>query len=116
MNASAKAIFALFVLFAMAALGNDIYIWYTNPNGEPFAFAALGWITKNYLPNEHQMVVDMLGVETFNSVLTPLLRIPAFFLTAGIAAMVYAIDFITRTIRNMNPGRGKDRDQKLKRR
>ena len=114
MSASAKALFSLFFLFAVAAIGHDIYVW-QNGEGHPFAFAALGWITKTYLPAEHQMMVDMLGPESFNEILTPILKIPAFFLAAGLAAFVFAVDFIQRTIKNLNPGRGKDRDQKLKR-
>lgn len=114
MSTSAKALFSLFVLLALCALGHDIYVWY-NGNGHPFAFAALGWISKTYTPAEHQMAVDTLGADSFNEILTPFLKIPAFFLTAGLAAFVYAIDFIQRTIKNMNPGRGKDKDKKLKR-
>jgi hypothetical protein len=115
MSVTAKAFFSLFLLLAAAALGHDIYVWY-NSNGEPFAFAALGWISKTYLPAEHQLLVDMIGgPESFNSVVTPILRLPAFFLAAGLAVLVYLIDFINRTIKKMNPGRGKDRDQKLKR-
>ena len=115
MSVTAKAFFSLFFLLAAAALGHDIYAWY-NSNGEPFAFAALGWISKTYLPSEHQMFVDMMGgAESLNEIMTPILRIPAFFLAAGLATFVYLIDFISRTISKMNPGRGKDRDQKLKR-
>lgn len=114
MSTSAKALFSLFFILAMCAIGHDIYVW-QNGDGHPFAFAALGWISKTYLPTEHQMVVDMLGPETFNVILTPLLKIPAFFITAGLATLIYALDFIQRRVRNMNPGRGKDRDAKLKR-
>jgi len=114
MSFSAKAFFALFVFFAIASLSHDIYVW-QNSNGFPFAFAALGWITENYFNAEHKMVVETLGAETFNQILTPILKIPAFFLTSGLAALIFIIDFIIRTIKNLNPGRGKDRDQKLKR-
>lgn len=114
MSTSAKAFLSLFFLFALAALGHDIYVWY-NGNGHPFAFAALGWISKTYLPAEHQITIDALGVETFNQILTPILKIPAFFMAVGLAAFVYAVDLIQRTIKNLNPGRGKDRDRKLKR-
>lgn len=112
MSASAKALFSLFVLLALASVGHDIYVW-QNSNGYPFNFAAIGWMTKTYYPDEHQMVVDTLGAETFNSILTPILAIPAFYLTAGLAAFTFAIDFINRMIKNANPGRGKDRDQKI---
>lgn len=114
MSPSAKALFTLFILLALGALGHDIYIW-QNAGGNPFAFAALGWISKTYIPNEHQMLVDMFGADSFNEIFTPFLKIPAFFMAAGLAAFVYAVDFANRTIKNMNPGRGKDRDQKLKR-
>lgn len=114
MSAIAKAFFALFVLLALASLGHDIYVWQSKP-GYPFNFAAIGWMTKTYYPDEHQMMVDALGPETFNDILTPLLRIPAFYLTAGIAALIFAIDFIKRQIRAADPGRGKDRDNKFKR-
>ena len=114
MSASAKAFFGLFIILALCALGHDIYVW-QNANGYPFNFAALGWITKNYWPAEHQMVVDTLGAETFNSILTPILAIPAFFLAGGLAAFTFVVDFLNRLVKRMNPGRGKDRNQKLKR-
>jgi hypothetical protein len=114
MSVSGKAFFLLFTLLALAFLGHDIYYW-QNSNGFPFAFAALGRLSELYFPVEHKTLVDTLGVDTFNQILTPILRIPAFFLMAGLAVFVFAIDFINRTIKNLNPGRGKDRDQKLKR-
>lgn len=113
MSAVAKAFFALFVILALASLGHDIYVWQSKP-GYPFNFAAIGWMTKTYYPDQHQMIVDTLGAETFNEILTPLLAIPAFFLTTGIAALIFVIDFIKRQIRSADPGRGKDRDTKVK--
>jgi len=114
MSASAKAFFGLFILLAIGALAHDIYVW-QNLVDYPFNFAALGWITKNYWPDEHQMVVDTLGAETFNSILTPVLAIPAFFLASGLAAFTFAVDYLNRLVKKLNPGRGKDRDQKIKR-
>lgn len=97
MSSSAKALFLLFILLTLMAVGHDIYIWQTS-DGFPFAFAALGWISKTYIPDIQQIIVDMLGVDLFNTVITPVLRIPATFLAAGIAALIYIIDAIRRKI------------------
>lgn len=113
MSVTAKALFFIFFILAGGALAHDIYVW-QNSNGFPFNFAALGWMAKTYYPDELQLAIDTLGADTFNSILTPLLKIPAFFLTAGLAAFVYAVDFIRRLVKSSNPGRGKDRDQKVK--
>jgi hypothetical protein len=114
MSFAGKFFFGLFILFALGAAAHDIYIWQTS-NGFPFNFAALGWITKTYLPDEHQILVDSLGAESFNAVLTPILKIPAFFLCAGIALLIFCLDFIIRIAKNANPARGKDRTQNIKR-
>lgn len=113
MSANAKAFIFIFVVLALGALAHDIYVWY-NLVDYPFSFAALGWMAKTYYPDELKLVVDTLGAETFNSFLTPLLQIPAFFLTVGLAIAIYAIDFASRKIKNRTPGRGKDRDQQIK--
>lgn len=114
MSAPAKALFAIFFLLALCSLGHDIYIWY-NADGYPFNFAALGWMAKTYYPDELQLTIDTLSPETFNSILTPILKIPAFFLTVGIAAFIYGFDFANRKLKSINnPGRGKDRDDKIK--
>ena len=88
MPRSAKALFALCILLTLVAVGHDIYIWQTS-NGFPFAFAALGWITRTYVPDIQQMIVDAIGVDMFNTILTPILKIPAAFLAAGCAVMIY---------------------------
>lgn len=113
MSAIAKAFMFIFVMLAVAALGHDIYVWQNNP-GYPFNFAAIGWMTKTYFEAEHQMVVDTLSPETFNMILTPILKIPAFFFAAGIAIFIFAIDFANRKLKSSDPGRGKDRDARLK--
>ena len=100
-------------MLALGALAHDIYVWQQD-TAYPFNFAALGWMSKTYYPAEHQMVVDTLSPETFNEILTPLLKIPAFFLMVGIAAFIFVVDFANRMIKNANPGRGKDRDQRVK--
>lgn len=114
MSPAAKAFFALFILLAIGAVAHDIYIW-QNANGFPFEFAALGWIAKKYYPDELQLTIDTLSPETFNMILTPVLKIPAFFLAIGMAVFVYVVDFINRQVKNMTTTtRGKDRDQKIK--
>ena len=113
MSVTAKFFLFIFALLALGSLAHDIYVW-QNSNGFPFSFAALGWIAKTYYPDELQLTIDTLTPETFNTVLTPILKIPAFFLTAGLAIFVFVVDFINRTIKNSVPGRGKDRDQQLK--
>jgi hypothetical protein len=70
------------VVLPLAALGHDIYVW--QETGNPFAFAALGWITKTYLPDYHKAAVEMLSPENFNMLLTPVLEQKAFFLGLGI--------------------------------
>lgn len=114
MSPAAKAFFAIFILIAIGAVAHDIYIW-QNSNGYPFEFAALGWLAKNYYPEQLQMTIDTLSPETFNAVLTPVLKIPAFFMAIGIAAFIYVVDFIKRKVTSATAsGRGKDRDTKIK--
>lgn len=109
MSPSAKAFFGIFVLLALGALGHDLYIWYYSDN-YPFEFAALGWIAKQYYPDELQITIDTVGADAFNAILTPILQMKAFFLATGLAIFVYVVDFAQRKIKNMVPGRGKDRD------
>lgn len=97
MSRSVKPFFLLCILLTLGAVGHDIYIWQTS-NGFPFAFAALGWISKTYIPDIQQQVVDMLGVDLFNAVLTPILKIPAAFFTAGLTMIIYVGGRIHRTI------------------
>lgn len=114
MSKSGKSLFSLFMLLALIALGHDVYLWYVS-DGFPFNFAALGWITKTYLSSEHQLVVETLGPDTFNAILTPILKIPAVFITGGIAALIAVIDFINSKIKNIKTGRRKNYIQNQKR-
>ncbi len=84
-----------FAMLAIIAIAHDIYLWVTS-DGYPFAFAALGWISKTYLPDIHQAAVDMIGPEIFNQILTPVLKIPAFFLMASLALTAGGIGLILR--------------------
>lgn len=95
MSPTGKMISSLFGLLALVALGHDLYIW-QNSEGFPFAFAALGWISKTYLPEQHQFLVDVLSPETFNAILTPVLKIPAFFLCLGLSLATSALDVLNR--------------------
>jgi hypothetical protein len=113
MSGVAKLFLFIFVLLAIGSLADDIYIW-QNSNGFPFSFAALGWIAKTYCPNQLQITIDALGTETFNKFLTPILKIPAFFLSIGLVVFVVVVDFINRMAKKVAPGRGKDRDQNIK--
>ena len=99
MSSGAKAIATLFRLLALIALGHDIYVW-QNSEGHPFAFAALGWISKTYAPEQHQFVVDVLGADSFNAVLTPLLKIPAFFFALGLIGLTALVDIANRRLKN----------------
>ncbi len=83
----------VFALLAFLAVGHDIYLWVTSDDF-PFAFAALGWITKHYIPEYHAAVVDFIGVDTFNLVLTPILKIPAAFLAGCLSLVFIGIGFI----------------------
>jgi len=112
MSVTAKAFFFIFFILAAGALAHDIYVW-QNSNGYPFNFAEMGWMSKTYYPEQHQMVVDTLGVETFNSVLTPFLKIPAFFFAVGMCVFIFVVDFVNTKLKS-SVGRGKDRDQKVK--
>jgi hypothetical protein len=99
MSSTAKTFAAFFAILAFAALGHDIYVWQTS-DGFPFAFAALGWITKTYALEYHQIVVDVLGAEAFNTILTPILRIPAFFLAVGLTVFSSVIGFILHKVKS----------------
>ena len=87
----------VFVLLAFLAIGHDIYLWVTSDDF-PFAFAALGWLTKHYIPEYHAAVVAFIGVDTFNLVLTPILKIPAVFLAGGLALAFMGIGFILQRL------------------
>ncbi|MBL8641165.1 MAG: hypothetical protein JNL76_03520 [Alphaproteobacteria bacterium] len=113
MSPTAKALFFIFFFLGLCMLAHDIYVW-QNSGGHPFHFAALGWILRSYYPHEFQMSVDILGADLFNFILTPLLKLPAFFITMGGAFFIFAADLIRRKMNTLTPGRGKERDQKLK--
>ncbi len=113
MSSTAKAFLFIFIVLALGSLAHDIYVW-QSLDGFPFNFAALGWMAKTYYPDEFQLTIDTLSPETFNAILTPILKIPAFFLTVGLAVFVFVVDFANRLIKNKTPGRGKDRDQQIK--
>ena len=90
MSRTAKTFCGFFLILACMALGGDVYIWY-NSDGHPFAFAALGYLTKTYVPEYHQLVVDALTPEVFNQILAPILAISAFFLGLALAGISLVI-------------------------
>ena len=114
MSSTAKTFAVFFAILAVAALGHDIYVWQTSV-GFPFAFAALGWITKTYALEYHRMVVDTLGAETFNIIFTPVLRIPAFFLASGLFVLTLAVDFISRKAKWVGKPAEKEKSLKFSR-
>ncbi len=89
----------LFGFLTLMAVGHDLYLWSTS-DGFPFAFAALGWITKHYIPEAHAVVVNLIGVPTFNMILTPALKIPAAFLAGGLSLAFMGIGFILQRREN----------------
>lgn len=91
MSDIAKFFIFLFGLFALLALGHDIYIWQTSRN--PFAFAALGWITKHYAQEQHEFFVQMVSPEIFNLVFAPFFSIPLFFSMSGFALLSWALGY-----------------------
>lgn len=105
MSQTAKTLAIFFALLAFVALGHDVYLWQTT--GFPFAFAALGWLSKNYVPDQHQAIVEMLGAETFNMILTPVLRLPACLLMAALALVVMGVDLVHAKITKRNTYKAK---------
>jgi hypothetical protein len=107
MSKTAKNLTYLFLILALVAVGDDLYIWQTSDN-YPFAFAALGWLAKHYAPEQMDMVVEFMGVDLFNQIFAPILRIPAFFMALGLAGVVFVVDIIrglikTRHLAKMPP-------------
>ncbi|MDY0029710.1 MAG: hypothetical protein RBR86_07185 [Pseudobdellovibrionaceae bacterium] len=89
---SKKAIFftSLFAILAVVALARDLYAWDRDniyPRGD------LGGIFKLYLPDAYHSVVDFLGADLFNAVLTPILSIPAFLLALGLCIFSFALGY-----------------------
>ena len=103
MPRAAKNIAGFFVFLALIALGGDIYIW-QHSDGHPFAFAALGYLSKTYLAEYHQLVVDAFTPETFNVIFTPILAIPAVFFCLGMAAVTLVLGFITHVVKSGSKG------------
>lgn len=90
-SSSARTFSGFFVLLAIGALAHDILIWQRS-NDYPFAFADLGWMTKTYLPEQHAYMVSLLGVETFNIFLAPVLRLSAVIVALGLMGFTLLID------------------------
>ena len=102
MSGVSKFFASLFTLLAILAVGHDIYIWQTS--GNPFAFAALGWITKHYAGEEHKTVVETISPENFNIIFTPILSIPLFYSMAGLTVLSLILGYIGRLVRKYNGG------------
>jgi hypothetical protein len=116
MSQSARNACVALALLPLAALGHDIYVWQTT--GNPFAFAALGWMTKTYLADYHQMAVDTLSPENFNMLLAPILEQKAFFLGAGIEVFALVAGIVSEQTKTLSLGIGKnkaksDKDKKF---
>lgn len=116
MEREKKLIYFFLALFPLGALAHDIYVWKTGEH--PFAFAALGWITKTYIPEYHQMVVDILGPELFNQILTPILELRAFYAGIGVVVLYFVLNFAVKKIaeRTQSAPKAKDTSFKYKRR
>lgn len=113
MPRSAKTLCGFFMLLALAAVGWDIYTW-QNSADHPFSFAALGFLTKTYLAEYHQMTVDILTPEVFNQVLTPVLAIPAFFLCLGLAGVSLAGGVVALIVSKTSSGSMGPKDKSFK--
>lgn len=82
---------ALFlILLAVLLVGHDIYWWFSAGSGG-FGFLDGGSLLQHYANKWLLWLVDHLGPETFNAVLTPVLALPAFILPlacAGVTALL----------------------------
>ncbi|MCB1551995.1 MAG: hypothetical protein KDJ26_08365 [Alphaproteobacteria bacterium] len=76
-----------FALLTLAALGHDVFIW--QRDGNVFTLADLGGIFKRYAPEAFNVVVEMVGADTFNMILTPLLAQTAVYV--GLALLVISV-------------------------
>lgn len=114
LSSTARTLSGFFLILAVIALGHDLYLWQIRPD-HPFAFAALGWITKTYIPEQHQILVDLIGAEAFNLILTPLLKIPAFFSAVGLSALTVMIDYTNRRMKAAGEYKRRAPDNRFKR-
>lgn len=94
---------SLFGLLALTALGHDIYIW--QKDGNVFSFAYLGGIFKHYWPVEFDTTVDILGAESFNALLTPILALPAVHFFAGLTLFSFVVGFVAARVKPFIPSR-----------
>ncbi len=89
---SKKATFftVLFAILTVIAFARDLYAWnrdHIYPRGD------LGGIYKLYLPDAYKATVEFFGVDLFNSVLTPILSIPAVLILLGLTILSFAIGY-----------------------
>ena len=103
MSETAKKLFIVFLVMAFGGLAHDLYIWQTS-DGHPFNFAALGWVIKHYASQEQDAVVQTIGADIFNTILTPILKIPVFFFGSFLAVLTYVIDLAKRKISTNSSG------------
>lgn len=97
MSNVSKFFASLFAFLAAVALAHDVYVWQTS--GNPFAFAALGWITKHYAGEEHKVVVETVSPEIFNDLFTPFLSLPLFFSMLGLSVFSLSVGYLAFLVR-----------------
>lgn len=86
----AKFFTVLFAILTVIAFARDLYAWnrdHIYPRGD------LGGIYRLYLPEAYNATVDFLGVDLFNSILTPVLSIPAVLLALGLTVLSFSIGY-----------------------
>ena len=88
MPATTKFFFFIIALMPLAALGHDLYVMYDT--GNAFAFSSIGWMLKNYAYDFYRDFALGVGVERFKAEYVPLLEKRTFFVTLGLAAVLYA--------------------------
>ena len=89
---SKKATFftVLFAILTVIAFARDLYAWnrdHIYPRGD------LGGRYRLYLPDAYNATVDFLGVDLFNSILTPIFSIPAVLIALGLTLLSFAIGY-----------------------
>lgn len=88
----AKTLLVILFIPFLLALGHDVYFNYFSDDEkirdvkalridpEEFLISDAGWIWNEYSPNTMQAARDMIGQETWESIIDPVLRIPTMLL------------------------------------
>ncbi len=84
---------------ALAVLGHDVYLAYTNIHleaGERFYLSDLGWLWVNYSPDSYDWMIENTDATIWNGFIDPALKESALLIACGPLALYVSIVLIMK--------------------